>query len=101
MKALVKAQPEPGLWLEYVAEPELGINDVLVRVDRTGICGTDLSIFNWDAWARETIKVPMVVGHEFVHIGIGSDGIQLYASTEAARGKASLERPGRPTPGGG
>ena len=66
MKALIKAQPEPGLWLEDVAEPELGINDVLVRINRTGICGTDLSIFNWDAWARETIPVPMVVGHECV-----------------------------------
>ena len=66
MKALTKAQPEPGLWLEDVAEPTLGINDVLVRINRTGICGTDLSIFNWDAWAQETIPVPMVVGHEFV-----------------------------------
>ena len=66
MKALLKARSEPGLWLEDVAEPRLGINDVLVRINRTGICGTDLSIFNWDAWARETIPVPMVVGHEFV-----------------------------------
>ncbi len=66
MKALIKAPPEPGLWLQDVAEPRLGINDVLVRISRTGICGTDLSIFNWDAWARETIPVPMVVGHEFV-----------------------------------
>ena len=66
MKALIKAQPEPGLWLQDVAEPRLGINDVLVRISRTGICGTDLSIFTWDAWARETIPVPMVVGHEFV-----------------------------------
>ena len=66
MKALVKARAEPGLWLQDVAEPELGINDVLVRIDRTGICGTDLKIFNWDAWARETVPVPMVVGHEFV-----------------------------------
>ena len=66
MKALTKAQPEPGLWLEDVAEPTLGINDVLVRINRTGICGTDLNIFNWDAWARETIPVPMVIGHEFV-----------------------------------
>ena len=66
MKALTKARPEPGLWLAEVAKPELGINDVLVRIDRTGICGTDLSIYNWDAWARETIPVPMVVGHEFV-----------------------------------
>ena len=66
MKALTKAQPEPGLWLEDAAEPRLGINDVLVRINRTGICGTDLSIYNWDAWAQETIPVPMVVGHEFV-----------------------------------
>ena len=66
MKALTKARSEPGLWLQDVAEPRLGINDVLVRISRTGICGTDLSIFNWDAWARETIPVPMVVGHEFV-----------------------------------
>jgi threonine 3-dehydrogenase len=66
MKALVKAQAEPGLWLQDVPEPEPGLNDVLIRVDRTGICGTDLHIYNWDAWARETIPVPMVVGHEFV-----------------------------------
>ena len=66
MKALTKARSEPGLWLEDVAAPNLGINDVLVRINRTGICGTDLSIFNWDAWAQETIPVPMVVGHEFV-----------------------------------
>jgi threonine 3-dehydrogenase len=66
MKALVKSQAEPGLWLQDVPEPEIGINDVLIRVDRTGICGTDLHIYNWDAWAQKTIPVPMVVGHEFV-----------------------------------
>jgi len=66
MKALVKAKSEPGLWLEDVPVPEFGINDVLIRVDRTGICGTDLHIHKWDAWARKTIPVPMVVGHEFV-----------------------------------
>ena len=66
MKALVKAKSEPGLWLQDVSEPSCGINDVLIRVDRTGICGTDLHIYNWDAWARKTIPVPMVVGHEFV-----------------------------------
>ncbi len=66
MKALVKARSEPGLWLEDVEFPQSGINDVLIRVDRTGICGTDLHIYNWDAWARKTIPVPMVVGHEFV-----------------------------------
>lgn len=66
MKALVKRRSEPGLWLEDVPEPELGINDVLIKVDRTGICGTDLHIYEWDEWARETIPVPMVIGHEFV-----------------------------------
>lgn len=66
MKALVKARPEPGLWLQDVPEPIPGINDVLIRIDRTGICGTDLHIWKWDAWAQKTIPVPMVVGHEFV-----------------------------------
>ena len=66
MKALVKRKAEPGLWLEEVPEPVPGLNDVLIRVDRTGICGTDLHIYNWDAWAQKTIPVPMVVGHEFV-----------------------------------
>src|SRR5580765_2400709 len=66
MRALVKAQAAEGLWLEDVPEPEIGINDVLIRVRKTGICGTDLHIYDWDEWARETIPVPMVVGHEFV-----------------------------------
>jgi threonine 3-dehydrogenase len=66
MKALVKSKAETGLWLADVPEPTLGINDVLIRVDRTGICGTDLHIYKWDAWAQKTIPVPMVVGHEFV-----------------------------------
>src|SRR5256884_8663927 len=66
MKALVKREARPGLWLEEVPVPQIGINDVLIRVDRTGICGTDVHIHNWDAWARQTIPVPMVVGHEFV-----------------------------------
>ena len=66
MRALVKAKAEPGLWLQDVPEPEIGINDVLIRVRKTGICGTDLHIHSWDAWAARTIPVPMVVGHEFV-----------------------------------
>jgi threonine 3-dehydrogenase len=66
MRALVKAKAAEGLWLEDVPEPEVGINDVLIRVSKTGICGTDLHIYGWDAWAQETIPVPMVVGHEFV-----------------------------------
>src|SRR5687767_15161729 len=66
MKALVKRDAKPGLSLEEVDVPKIGINDVLIRVDRTGICGTDLHIYKWDAWAQKTIPVPMVVGHEFV-----------------------------------
>lgn len=66
MKALVKRQAARGLWLEDVPEPTPGINDVLIRVRKTGICGTDLHIYTWDAWAQKTIPVPMVVGHEFV-----------------------------------
>ncbi len=66
MKALVKSRREPGLWLEEVPTPEVGINDVLIRVHRASICGTDLHILKWDAWASKTIPVPMVVGHEFV-----------------------------------
>ena len=66
MKALVKKFAEPGLWLEDVLQPEMGINDVLIRVLRTAICGTDMHIYHWNAWARKTIPVPMIVGHEFV-----------------------------------
>jgi threonine 3-dehydrogenase len=66
MKALVKARSEPGLWLEDVPEPSIGDDDVLIRVMRTGICGTDLHIYRWDQWARQNVPVPLVVGHEFV-----------------------------------
>jgi threonine 3-dehydrogenase len=66
MPALVKKKAEVGLWLEDVPVPSIGINDVLIRVLRTGICGTDVHIYKWDAWAQKTIPVPMVVGHEFV-----------------------------------
>ena len=66
MKSLVKAKPEPGLWLEQVPIPEFGINDVLIKIEKTAICGTDVHIYNWDDWARRTIPVPMTIGHEFV-----------------------------------
>ncbi len=66
MKALVKAKSEPGLWLQDIPEPAIGINDVLIRVLRTGICGTDIHIFDWNDWARKTVTVPMAIGHEFV-----------------------------------
>jgi threonine 3-dehydrogenase len=75
MQALVKAQAKPGLWLQDVPEPEIGINDVLIRVRKTGICGTDLHIHRWDEWAQRTIPVPLVIGHEFVGeiVDVGSN----------------------------
>ena len=66
MKALVKARPEPGIWLEDVPEPEVGGNDVLIKIYKTAICGTDVHIYNWNAWAQKTIPIPMHIGHEFV-----------------------------------
>jgi threonine 3-dehydrogenase len=66
MYALVKKYPKPGLWLDEVPVPEMGINDVLIKIQKTAICGTDVHIWNWDAWSQKTIPVPMVVGHEFV-----------------------------------
>jgi threonine 3-dehydrogenase len=66
VKALVKSQAKPGLWLEDIAEPTIGINDVLIRVLRTGICGSDIHIYDWNEWAQQTIPVPMAIGHEFV-----------------------------------
>ena len=89
MKALVKKESSPGLWLEDVAEPEVGINDVLIRVDRAGICGTDLHIYKWDDWARNTIPVPMTVGHEFVGevVAVGANVTDFFAGeTVSAEG---------------
>ncbi|MEA3543907.1 MAG: L-threonine 3-dehydrogenase [Thermodesulfobacteriota bacterium] len=81
MKALVKKESAPGLWLEDVPEPEIGINDVLIKINRTAICGTDVHIYNWDTWAQKTIPVPMVVGHEFVGkiVAVGSNVIDFRA----------------------
>ena len=80
MKALVKSQAAPGLWLEDVAEPSIGINDVLIRVRYAGICGTDVHIYQWDDWAQKTIKVPMAIGHEFVGevVQVGSNVNDFY-----------------------
>jgi len=66
MKALVKAKPEAGLWMQEVAIPEIGINDVLIRVLKTSICGTDLHIWNWDKWSQANVPVGTITGHEFV-----------------------------------
>ena len=81
MKALVKARAEKGIWLQDIAEPVVGHNDVLIKIHRTAICGTDMHIYNWDAWAQKTIPVPMAVGHEYsgeiVEIGSEVRGIAI------------------------
>jgi threonine 3-dehydrogenase len=81
MKALVKSKREPGLWLEEIPVPAIGIHDVLIRVRRAGICGTDVHIYNWDEWAQRTIPVPMAIGHEFVGeiVEVGSDVTDFHA----------------------
>jgi threonine 3-dehydrogenase len=80
MKALVKSRAERGIWLEEIAEPAIGINDVLIRVRYTGICGTDVHIYQWDTWAQKTIPVPMAIGHEFVGeiVEVGSNVNDFY-----------------------
>jgi len=80
MKALVKRESTPGLWLMDVAEPQVGINDVLIKVHKTGICGTDVHIYKWDEWAKRTIPVPMIVGHEFVGevVDIGANVVDFH-----------------------
>lgn len=81
MKALVKAKAEVGIWMEDVPMPKVGHNDVLVKVHKTAICGTDIHIYNWDQWAQDTIPVPMVVGHEFageiVELGSEVAGLEI------------------------
>src|SRR5574337_420926 len=66
MKALVKAKAEQGIWLQDMPKPKIGHNDLLIKISKTAICGTDIHIYKWDAWAQKTIPVPMAVGHEFV-----------------------------------
>lgn len=81
MKALVKAKPEQGLWMEHRPVPEIGPDDVLIRINKTGICGTDIHIWNWDEWAAKTVPVPLVTGHEFageiVELGRNVEGLAL------------------------
>ena len=66
MKALAKLKAEPGIWMTEVPKPELGHNDILIKIRKTAICGTDIHIYNWDQWSQNTIPIPMVVGHEYV-----------------------------------
>lgn len=81
MKALVKTKREPGIWMQEVAVPEYGVNDVLIKIHKTAICGTDIHIYSWDDWAQATIPVPMTVGHEFygeiVEVGSEVKGLQI------------------------
>lgn len=81
MKALVKAQPAPGLWLQDEPRPECGPNDVIIQIRRTAICGTDIHIYNWDDWARENVPVPLITGHEYsgeiVELGSHVEGLRL------------------------
>jgi len=80
MQALVKSRREPGLWLGEVDTPKIGINDVLIKVLRTGICGTDVHIYKWNEWAQATIPVPMTIGHEFVGriVETGSNVVDFF-----------------------
>lgn len=79
MKSLIKANRTPGIWMEDVMVPEYGVNDVLIKIEKTAICGTDIHIYNWDSWAQATIPVPMTVGHEFYGViaAIGSEVKEL------------------------
>ena len=81
MKALVKARAEPGIWMETRPVPEIGPDDVLIRINKTGICGTDIHIWNWDEWAQKTVPVPLVTGHEFageiVELGRNVEGLAI------------------------
>lgn len=91
MQALVKSKPGGGLWLENVPIPQIGINDVLIKILKTSICGTDVHIWNWDQWAQKTIPVGMVVGHEFVGVieGFGAN-VHDYKKGDLVSGEGHL-----------
>jgi threonine 3-dehydrogenase len=91
MRALVKARPEPGLWMERVPVPEPGPTDVLIRVAKSAICGTDVHIWNWDEWAARTIPVPMVVGHEFCgRIAEVGSAVRRFAPGQRVSGEGHI-----------
>src|SRR5437773_9983594 len=91
MKAVVKARAEPGLWLEDVPVPEVRGDDVLIRVLKASICGTDVHIYNWDAWAQKTIPVPIIIGHEFVGVvdSVG-DHVKGFAKGDLVVGEGHI-----------
>ncbi|MFK5997116.1 MAG: L-threonine 3-dehydrogenase [Rhodobacterales bacterium] len=80
MKALVKAKAEEGLWMQHVAVPEIGPDDVLIKINKTGICGTDIHIWNWDEWSQKTVPVPLITGHEFAGeiVELGRNVTELF-----------------------
>ncbi len=91
MKALVKSQAQRGLWMEEVPEPQPGVNDVLIRVQKTGICGTDVHIYQWDSWAQKTIPTPLIIGHEFVGqiVAVGSN-VTDFAAGDLVSGEGHV-----------
>jgi threonine 3-dehydrogenase len=103
MKALVKAKPEVGIWMEEVDKPEIGPDEVLIRVHMTAICGTDIHIYNWDKWAQENVPTPLVVGHEFGGVveAVGSDvtrikpGMRVSGEGHVVGEKSRAVRAGR------
>ena len=91
MKALVKAHAKKGIWMQDVPEPTVGINDVKIKIKKTAICGTDLHIYKWDEWSQNTIKTPMIIGHEYVGIisEVG-DGVQHFAVGDRVTGEGHI-----------
>ncbi|CAD5256210.1 threonine 3-dehydrogenase, NAD(P)-binding [Alteromonas sp. 38] len=91
MKSLVKAKAEKGIWLQDTQEPEVGHNDLLIKIRKTAICGTDMHIYNWDDWSQQTIPVPMVVGHEYVGevVGMGQE-VRGFAVGDRVSGEGHI-----------
>ena len=91
MKALVKAKAEPGIWMEEVPLPEIGPGEVLIKVGKTAICGTDVHIYNWDEWSQKTIPVPMTVGHEFAGeiVEVGAE-VEDFAPGDRVSGEGHI-----------
>ncbi len=91
MKALVKAKPEKGIWMEDVPIPELGPNDVLIKISKTAICGTDLHIYKWDEWAQKTIPVPLTIGHEYVgHVAAFGSEVKAFKEGDRVTGEGHI-----------
>jgi len=91
MKALVKARQEKGIWMQEVTVPEPGLNDVIIKIKKTAICGTDLHIYQWDEWSQHTIKTPMIIGHEYMgHIVKKGAGVKLLKEGDRVTGEGHL-----------